>query len=159
MKKSWIAAAALLIGLSFAAPAAWAGRTAAIDQSGDGKFTVLMQDKRNTLRVTRNNMSQQEINQLVPVITRAQAPIRGGVGSKHCAAGVQPRRGGMNNAAVIQAGIGNSAKVNQSGTGNQAAAVQVGNNNKSYILQRGTGHSAEAVQTGNNNTAIIIQKC
>lgn len=157
MKKSWIAAPALLIALLAASPAAWAGSSAKVEQAGDGKFTVLIQNRGGSKAVTYNNMPQQKVDKLVPFITRDRVPTTGKMGGAACAAGF--RQNGVNNAVTYQTGFNNNAAVKQTGMGNQAAAIQTGNNNKSHIVQRGTGHLAETVQTGNNNTAVILQRC
>src|SRR5690554_3226078 len=100
MKKLWIAAAALLIGLSFATPAAWAGRTAVIEQVGDGKLTVMMQSKRHFIGVTYNNPSQQKLDSVVPLMTHKKNTGLGRAKGGRCGAGAQHSGHGVNNATV-----------------------------------------------------------
>lgn len=159
MKRSWIAAFALLIALPLAAPAAATGRAAVVEQGGNGQFTVLTQNKGRTAAVTYNNMSQHKVDKLVPFITRERTPTAGRMGGASCGSGLHPLRGGANSAVVNQAGIGNNANIKQAGTGNRAVAVQIGTNNKSYIVQKGNAHSAQTMQAGSNNTAVILQRC
>jgi hypothetical protein len=163
MKKLWIAATALLIGLSFAAPAAWAGHAAKIEQFGDRNVTMIIQKKEKT--VTRSwTIPEKPVGHVALGLNpHPAAYIKMPIAKARAVSGLRKAcnaaPAGPNFASVGQAGGQNQVSITQRGTNNHAYATQTGNNNKSRIVQRGTGHLAETVQTGNNNTAIIIQKC
>ena len=159
-------AAAVALAFVLGSPAAWAGSVAAVDQSGDANYTIVVQKKNNTL--TRSwtaatpfeaRKSQKKIDNIVKLVTKpTQAKFRksggDGTGGRGCGFG-----GGANSANVAQAGYGNTAVLTQTGSNNAAGIYQDGSGNASYIVQKGSGNEAYTTQTGSGNVALIVQRC
>jgi len=71
----------------------------------------------------------------------------------------QNRYGGLGNAAKIkQSGSRNDAYIAQKGSGNKAYIDQNGDDNYAAVLEDGFDNTGVILQYGNNNKAAIIQK-
>lgn len=163
MKKhlNLFAAAAFAAAIVLGSPAAWAGSVAAVDQSGDGNYTVMYQNKNKTRTRSwtastpaQQFVSDRKIKGAIKQATRYKPVKAGKMGGGGCG-----YTAGKNGTYVAQAGYGNTAFANQAGSNNVADIYQDGNNNASYIVQKGSGHEAYSTQSGNDNVSVIVQRC
>lgn len=156
MKRMYLAGAVFFLGALAVSPAAWAGASAHVDQTGDYNYTKVIQ-KGDKTRVAARRIGQYEYLS-VAARTELQANRLGKSNLRQalkCGA-IAPADSA---AYVAQSGVGNRAGINQAGFGNTAVVSQDGVGNASYTVQTGSNLHATTRQSGDYNVALVVQRC
>lgn len=165
------------LSLSLTAPAAWAGSTAIVEQTGNYELTIVQQTGNKT-RVVNREIKPANHARLTARFTK-QTARAAAIQTLYSASGVTnaclsnkgayrstSKLNGMVNGAAISPygaagslGGSNTASVVQAGSNNTATASQSGSNNAAFVIQAGDNHTAQTTQTGNYNIAMVKQGC
>lgn len=156
MKRMYLAGAVFFLGVLVVSPAAWAGASAHVDQTGDYNYTRVIQ-KGDKTKVTARKINQREY---LSVVARTERRVnRLGRTSLRRALKCGTIAPADSAAYVAQSGAGNRAGINQAGSGNAAAVSQDGIGNASYTVQTGSNLHATTRQSGDYNVALVMQRC
>lgn len=156
MKRMNLAVVVFFLGALTASPAAWAGASAYVDQTGDYNYTKVIQ-KGDKARVTQKTIGPHQY-WAVAARTELQANRLGKSNLRQAlkCGTVAPADSA---AYVAQSGVGNRAGIKQAGSANTAAVSQDGVGNASYTVQTGNNLHAETRQSGDYNVALVVQRC